>query len=405
MVKQLYVVLVTFVLGIIPLTGCRQMPTPTPSHEKLHIMVSIPPQKYFVERIGNEYVNVTTMVPPGVEPHTFEPKPEQLKALSRSSAYMRIRIDFEEAWMDKFKAANPKMLLVDTTQGIQRMPLAASNQQQGKNAYADESENLDPHIWLSPQLVKIQAQTIANALIKLDPTHKKEYQANLEGFLADINMLDTDIRKILKGIKNRKFIAFHPAWGYFAHNYRLEMIPIEVGGQEPSAAELAALITKAKKQNIKVVFVEPQFSKQTAETIARQIGGEVLLIDPLSPDWLDNLRYVANTFAKVLSQNHVIYIRKEKNEIFRHYEHEIGGDFNSASLGWVRPRNSTGRYQSLGEGVGLYRTHWSKWRWEDYVIQSVAGTAIPNAGRGASYGYECGRRTSLYWLCAAVGGV
>ncbi|MCX7594680.1 MAG: zinc ABC transporter substrate-binding protein [Fischerella sp.] len=304
MVNRLYVVMVMLICGMIPLVGCRQSSTPTPTSksDKLQIMVSIPPQKYFVERIGNGYVTVNVMVPPGAEPHTFEPKPEQLKALSRAKAYMRIRIDFEEAWIDKIKAANPKMLIVDTTQGIKRLPMPSSYQEVGERLHAGEGENLDPHIWLSPQLVKAQAHTIYAGLVKLDAKHQRAYQANLERFIADINELDADIRKNLQDVKNRKFIVFHPGWGYFARDYGLEMIPIEVGGQEPSAAELATLITKAKKQNIKVVFAEPQFSKQAAQTIAKEIGGEMLLIDPLSPDWLNNLRQVSHAFARVLSQ-------------------------------------------------------------------------------------------------------
>ncbi|BAY07366.1 zinc ABC transporter, periplasmic binding protein [Calothrix sp. NIES-2098] len=266
-------------------------------------MVSIPPQKYFVERIGNGYVTVNVMVPPGAEPHTFEPKPEQLKSLSRAQAYMRIRIDFEEAWMSKFKGINPKMLIVDTTQGIQRLPMSS-----GETAHTEKSENLDPHIWLSPKLVKIQAQTIYRALVKLDAPHQAIYLTNLNGFLADIDRLDAEIRNSLRAAKYRKLIVFHPGWGYFARDYGLEQIPIEIGGQEPSAAELSALISRAKQENIKVVFAEPQFNKQAAETIAKEIGGQVLLIDPLSPDWLNNLRQISKTFAKVLAVGERFYM-------------------------------------------------------------------------------------------------
>jgi zinc transport system substrate-binding protein len=308
MINRLPVVAVSLLLGIVPLTGCRQTQMPSPTSDKVQIAVSIAPQKYFVERIGDGYVTANVMVPPGAEPHTFEPKPEQLKALSRANAYMRIRIDFEEAWMGKIEAANPKMLVVDTTQSIQRMPMEEAFHEEEEQR-AGEGENLDPHIWLSPKLVKIQAQTICDTLVKLDPKHQAAYRANLKSFLSDIDKLDADIRNSLQGVKNRKFIVFHPGWGYFARDYGLKQIPIEVGGQEPSAAELGAIITEAKKENIQIVFAEPQFSKQAAETIAKEIGGEVLLIDPLTADWKNNLRSVANTFAKVLSQRHSIYLQ------------------------------------------------------------------------------------------------
>lgn len=305
MVGRLWVMAVALLLGVASFSGCRSSPTSTPEAgnevDKLQIVVSILPQKYFVERIGDRYVTVTAMVPPGAEPHTFEPKPEQLKALSRARAYLRIWIEFESAWMNKFTAANPRMQIVDTTQGIQRIPIAGEFQKQAKTAH--QSETLDPHIWLSPKLVKIQAKTIYDTLVGLDAQHQAVYQANLQRFLADLDKLDADIQQSLKGVTNRKFIVFHPGWGYFARDYQLEQVPIEVGGQEPSAAELAQLIRQAKRENIKVVFAEPQFSQQAAETMAKEIGGKVLLIDPLAQDWMKNMQKVSHTLASVMSQH------------------------------------------------------------------------------------------------------
>lgn len=262
---------------------------PSPAAErKLNITVSILPQKYFVERIGGEFVNVSVMVLPGASPATYEPKPEQMTALAQADAYISIGVPFEKAWLEKIQAANPKMKMVDTTQGIERK--------------ATPKGGFDPHIWLSPSLVKIQSQTIYKALAELDPAHKDAYQANLDAFLKDIDALDAEIRATLANTKTKKFIVFHPAWGYFARDYGLEMIPIEVGGQEPSAQELASLIEKAKAENIKVVFVQPEFSQEDAKTIAREIGGQVLAIGALHPDWLNNLKKVAETFAAVLNQ-------------------------------------------------------------------------------------------------------
>jgi len=287
-------------IPVLALAGCGQRTTPEPTGA-LNVMVSILPQKYFVERIGGEYVSVNVMVQPGASPATYEPKPEQLAALSEAGAYVSIGVPFEQAWLDRIAAANPDMLIVDTTRGIERMPVAAHHHH-GEEHHEGEPENPDPHIWLSPRLVKTQAQTIYEALVQLDPEHKGVYQANLEDFLADIDTLDADIRATLAGVKNRKFMVFHPSWGYFARDYDLEMIPVEVGGQEPSAAELAELIAEAREKGIQVIFAQPQFSTRAAETIAQEIGGEVLLLDPLAEDWLDNMRQVADTFAEVLSQ-------------------------------------------------------------------------------------------------------
>jgi len=268
------------------------------------------PQKYFVERVGGEYVSVNVMVEPGASPATYEPKPEQLTALSEAAAYFSIGVSFENAWLDKIASANDEMMMVDTAAGIERVPIDAHYKVELGGRPESEAEGgstglttgRDPHIWLSPELVKIQSQNIYEAIVEIDPANEAEYKASLGSFLADIDELITDIEKTLVGIQSRKFMVFHPAWGYFGDDFELEMIPIEVGGQEPSAAELADLITTAKEEDIQVVFAQPEFSTRDAETIAKEIGGEVLLISPLAPDWLDNLRRVAKAFAEVLSQ-------------------------------------------------------------------------------------------------------
>ena len=307
MVNWFYVVIVTICLGGLPITGCSQRPTPKSTAEKLQIVVSILPQKYFVERVGGEYVSVEVMVEPGASPATYEPKPQQLRVLSQADAYVSIGVPFENAWMNRITAANPEMLIVDTKQGIERIPMAAHlHDEDREKSHPDNAENPDPHIWLSPQLVIVQAHTIYKALVQLTPARGEIYQANLKNFLADIEALDAELRESLTGLEQRKFMVFHPAWGYFARDYGLEMVPIELGGTEPSAAELAALIAEARKEKIQVIFAQPEFSTRDAETIAQEIGGQVLLLDPLAPDWLENLRSVSQTLAQVLSQSQIL---------------------------------------------------------------------------------------------------
>jgi zinc transport system substrate-binding protein len=224
------------------------------------------------------------MVPPGFSPATYEPKPEQLQTLSKADAYVRMRVPFEEAWMERIVSANQDMLIIDQAERIERIG------------------DKDPHIWLSPPLVKVQAQMIYNGLVELDPDHEAEYAANLETFLADLDELDTDIQETLSHLESRKFLVFHPAWAYFARDYGLEMIPVQIEGSDPSAAEMADLIQTAQENNIRVVFAQPEFSTESAEAVAQEIGGQVLLISPLAPDWLDNLRRVADTFAETLAE-------------------------------------------------------------------------------------------------------
>jgi zinc transport system substrate-binding protein len=295
-------------LMVLALSACAGSVDPSQA-DVLTVTVSIAPQQYFVERIAGEGINVNVMVEPGASPATYEPKPEQLAALSRSAAYFSIGVPFENVWLDKIAEANPEMRIVDTADGIERVPIEAHSHEADADENHDEDDDHehaegapDPHIWLSPSLVKVQARTIADALIELDPDQREAYEANLDAFVADIEDLQASIEETLHGVESRKFLVFHPSWGYFAEDFGLEQIAIEVGGQEPSAKELAALIALAKEEAIQVIFAQPEFSAEDASTIAEEIGGEVIMVSPLASDWLDNMRQVADTFADVLSR-------------------------------------------------------------------------------------------------------
>ncbi|HEY90093.1 MAG TPA: zinc ABC transporter solute-binding protein [Thermoflexia bacterium] len=274
------------------LSGCRSGPATSgeSSTAMLSATVSILPQRYFVERVGGKHVAVTVMVLPGESPATYEPEPAQLVALSSADLYFSMGVPFERVWLAKFAATNPEMLVVDTAEGIERRPIS-------RDETETADEKLDPHIWLSPALVKVQAQNIYRALVQLDPEHKTEYQANLAEFLADIEVLQAEIQEMLPAAAGKKFMVFHPSWGYFADEFGLQQLPIESGGQEPSAQELTTIISTAKAAGIRVIFAQPEFSTSAAEMIAQEIGGEVQLISPLALDWPANMRQAAEALA------------------------------------------------------------------------------------------------------------
>ena len=266
------------------------------------VTVSILPQKYFVEQIAKDFLHVNVMVAPGTSQHTYEPKPAQMKELANSDAYFSIGDGFEKAWLPKFHNANPKMLMVDSVKGIEKIAMAEHHHEGETNdAHHDhEDESLDPHVWLDPMLVKIQAKNIYDALVTLYPLHVKEFSQNYEAFIASLDTLDSAIQTTLSEVKNRKFIVFHPSFGYFAKRYNLEQIAIEVSGKEPKPSELATIIKEAKEENAKVVFVAPQFSQKSAVSIAKQINGKVVPIDPLAYAWSENLFSIAKIFQSEL---------------------------------------------------------------------------------------------------------
>ena len=268
--------------------------------KKLAVFVSIPPQKYFLQQIGRQRVDVQVMVQPGASPATYEPKPRQMAAISRTHIYFAIGVPFEKIWLKKIAAANPDMQVVHTDQGIQKIPMAANYAESEQHREKNQPGEFDPHIWLSPSLVMIQARTILNALVEIDPDHRAVYETNTKVFLSKLEALDADFKNMFAGKQGFEFLVFHPSWGYFARSYGLQQVPIEIEGKDPKPAQLKALIEHAKEKHINVIFVQPQFSSRSAELVANEIGGHVIFADPLASDWSGNLREVAQKFKVAL---------------------------------------------------------------------------------------------------------
>ena len=259
------------------------------SNGKIKVFVSILPQAYFVERVGGVQVDVSVLVGPGYSPATYEPTPRQMAELGKAKIYFRIGVPFENVWMMRISRTNPHMKVIDTRRDIELRPMNAYHSDKAQEHHPSPKGMKDPHIWLSLGLVKVQAQNICRVLISEDPAQRVYYQKNLKAFHHDLDELDAEIKETLENLKTRKFMAFHPAWGYFARDYGLEQIPIEVEGKEPSARALAGLIKRAKQEGIKVVFVQAQFSTRNAETVAQAIGGRIVQIDPLAKNYLKNI--------------------------------------------------------------------------------------------------------------------
>ncbi|MFA5810708.1 MAG: zinc ABC transporter substrate-binding protein [bacterium] len=261
---------------------------------KVHAFVSIPPQAYFVERIGGPYVAVDVMVPPGQSPHSFEPLPKQIATLSRADAYFQIGMTFEGRLIAKAQEINPRLKVFDTRKGIALHQMAAADEHGHGQGMAD------PHIWLSPKLAKIQATNISAALCQLDPAHAADFQKNLASFIADLDRVDASIALSLAALKGDQFFVYHPAFWYFGDAYGLKQVAVESSGKEPSARELGRLIDRAKAAGVRVIFVQPQFPTKSAEAVAAAIGGSVIKIDDLSRDYLANLETIASRIKEGL---------------------------------------------------------------------------------------------------------
>jgi zinc transport system substrate-binding protein len=355
-------------LLLVPLACRREKPHAGAEEVRegpLRVFVSIPPQRYFVKRVGGDLVDVSVLVPPGQSPHTYELTPKQMVRLSEAHVFFRIGIPFEERVVDKVGATLKALNIVDTRKGVEMRALserhdhgdeydeahqtanrarpgdegghhqkwdhrhAPAEEQPASEAPAHQEEHrhlqkvehghglgvahenpghdvhgpgeLDPHVWLSPRVVKVQARTICDELCRLDPANKAAYEENCRLFQEELDRIDGRIAEALAPLKRREFFVFHPAFGYFADAYGLRQVAVQAGGKDPNVKQLGALIERAKREGVKLLFVQPQFSKSSAEAVAEQIGGAVVPMDPLAEDYLENLLDMASKIKRALA--------------------------------------------------------------------------------------------------------
>lgn len=279
-----------FLIGSMVLLGfsCR---SGNESSDKPVISVSIIPQKYFIEQLAGELVEVNVMIPPGASPATYEPGVSQLGKLDRSDVYMRIGyVGFEQSWMDKISSVNPDMKIVDLSAGVTIIMEEVSEEE---NHHGHSHHGSDPHIWMSTINARIIARNIHHELLLLFPDKKDYLQNRLEQFSTTLDSLHQDISNILEGINNRKFMIYHPALSYYSRDYGLEQLSLEIEGKTPSPSHLKEMTDLAREHQISKILIQSQFDRKNAEVLARETGSEIIQFDPLDIHWSQQMRYIA----------------------------------------------------------------------------------------------------------------
>lgn len=300
MERKKIIIILGFILFLILMTAAYLYTSPgnnTGSMDgQIGVVVTVGPQEEFVKRVGGDRVNVTVMVPPGADPHTYEPLPNQMKQVQNAQIYFQVGsdVEFELAWMGKLTSMNSQMKLVNTSTGIQLIPNTAESE-----------EGSDPHVWVSPRNAKVMVENIYQSLVQADPENKDYYTKNRDEYLKELDELDKNITQRLSGKNNTKIMVYHPAWAYFCKDYNLKQISIEQNGKEPTPQAIVSLVDTARRENIKVIFVSPEFSTSNAQVIASEIGGKVVVIDPLSNDYLKNMQKVSEAFAVIWYDNNI----------------------------------------------------------------------------------------------------
>lgn len=269
------------------IAGCGD---PGVSAGKPTVAVSVLPLAYIVDQLSSDLVQTVVMLPPGASPSQYQPTMGQLRALADASLYVKIghpNFPFEAAWLDRLLEGAPGVAVVDTSGGLSDL--------------AD-----DPHIWLAPERMGAMSARVADALAAILPAHAEELTTNLLRLQGEIRALDREIRETFEPALARgsrpAFLVQHPAWGHFARAYGLEQVAVEQHHRQPDPHALAQRIRWARQHGIRVIFVQPQIDPTPAETVAAEIGAQVVQLDPLAYDWAANLRGVAIAVSEGLSQ-------------------------------------------------------------------------------------------------------
>ena len=249
------------------------------------IIASIAPVEYLAKAVGGDKIEVQSLAKGDV--HSYEPKPNDMKAVAKARIFIAAGLEFEEAWIPRFKASAKNLVVVKSDAKIAK--LKEEREEQAEHDEKHEA-HADPHVWLNPMLAITMARNISDALIDMDKANKDFYLENFQKLMNDLLAFDESAKESLAGLKNRKFVVYHPAWGYFAAHYDLEQISIERSGKEPKIDEMASTLKMIKDENIKVIFADPNRSQKSAQILASHTGAKVELLDPLGYNLLENLK-------------------------------------------------------------------------------------------------------------------
>lgn len=288
----------------------------------LPVVVSIAPQKYMLERIAGDSIQVAVLVSPGADPHSYEPGPSVMRGCANAKAWFTVGIAFEDLWRERIEKLSPGMAVISSIKGIKRLPYHTLETLGHKDKLAEQAETgeaepghsgeleghghehehkidhehdeeaphshsgEDPHVWLSPMLAREMLPHLARELGRLIPGKATEFRARARAFADELETLDEELAGAFQSVPEAKrvFLTFHPSWQYFALNYQLKELSIETDGKEPGPKTMKAVIDTAKAYGVTTVFIEPQFSKSAARAIAQSIGAEVIETDPLAED-------------------------------------------------------------------------------------------------------------------------
>ena len=289
--------MITLCLLTVMLSACGGKTGQNAKVTKPVLSVTIRPQLYFVEQIVGDRMEVNCVVPEGQSPESYEPTPQEMVAISKSNAYLRIgSIGFEVAWMHKIAENNPKMRIYDLSEGMKLLSTPeVAGEEEGEEHHDHGAQ--DPHIWNSIAGARLITENILKAVVTIDPANAAFYRANAQRLMERIDSTGAQVDSLLRPLHDKAFIIYHPALTYFAAEHHLQQLCIEMNGKEPSPAQLELLVNTAKSSGAKVAFIQMEFDRKNAELIAKETGCRLVRIDPLAKEWDSSMIDMAKALA------------------------------------------------------------------------------------------------------------
>ncbi|MEG6615620.1 metal ABC transporter substrate-binding protein [Peptococcaceae bacterium 1198_IL3148] len=288
------------VLICLTLTACNETtvsPSADVDNDKITIYTTIYPLYDFTKNIGGNHVEVVNLIPAGAEPHSWEPSPQDIAKLHDADVLIYSGAGLEP-WVDQIISSlgENKPAVVDSSIGIAL--------EKGDEIHGEHQHGADPHIWLDPINAKKQVANIANSLTEIDPQHAADYQSNCQQYLAKLDALHRKYQAVLADVPIKIFITSHDAFGYLAKQYGLEQISIRglSPEAEPSPARLAEIVKIAQEHNIKYVFFEYMVNPKVSQTLANEIGGGTLILNPVAGITADEIK-AGKDYLSIMQEN------------------------------------------------------------------------------------------------------
>lgn len=298
----------------------------TEAMSKLKTVVTILPQAEWVKAVAGDLAEVSTLLPPGASPEVYQASPKEMVALEEADLYFTISVPVEVEGIIPNTTTKAKVIDLAGAAAAKYPDLFFEeddhdhehenadkhddhdHDKKDEDKHDDHDDHddhhhsgRDPHIWMSPKRVAVMVEAIRDALVEADAVNAETYKKNAEEYLKKLHEQDHKLEEVLSKVKTKSFIIMHPSMGYFANEYGLTQVSIEKEGKQATAEHLKNVIDFAKEHGIKVIFYQKEFDNNQAKTIASEVGGEVMELEPLAPNYLENLEKLSDAFSKTLN--------------------------------------------------------------------------------------------------------